>query len=236
MKIKSDNLAKKLILISKAFGKKASENATIKLETTTIGLQAYIITDNGSITFIHKDVEIIDDGVITLEFQDIIDLISTRDTIEIKKEHDNILVNNFTLFESEMIIDEQQIIGDNTEIKNTEAVDWLNNLKTNNKLLKKSIFKESEYVLVNVLPNKINNLYISPYELQTFSTEIIDNNVKMSFILNKAQVKILTTLLNKEKIAIIKSDKLKIQNEDFIIVFDQPNINIKMFFPTYKTR
>lgn len=236
MKIKSDNLAKKLILISKSLGKKSSETATIKLETTTIGLQAYIITDNGSIAFIHKEVEIIDDGIVTLEFQDIIDLISTRDTIEIKKEKENVLVNNFTLFESEMIIDEQQIIGDNTEIKNTEAGNWLNSLKTNNKLLKKSIFTESEYVLVNILPNKIDNIYISPYELKTFSTEIVDNNVQISFILNKAQIKILTTLLNKEKIAIIKSDKLKIQNEDFIIVFDQPNINIKMFFPTYKTR
>lgn len=226
--------------VNKILGITKGKLSTIYLKTNLQGLSAQIIDEDETfiIDFNISDAEVISDGTFALPWLDFVDAMSIADSeLSIVESSDNYEVCGFPFpknieYKFFTYLSKKSFSLYKKDFKKIDIV-----LKKIKKELKKSIFTESNYILINFKEVACDIRHINNFDL--FKEEIsFDSNIpNQEFIyLDKNKVKLLENLIfNKEKSELSFLEKnnygIKFSVDDVDIISINPKLNLNMYYP-----
>ena len=190
----SDELLKKLLKIEKVLGKAQVKKSKLTLDLNT-NHTSVIITGQGlSLSFIIEAV-FTRSEILSYELSDIMGILEL-DKSRFKLNLDEKTLNDFPIFTTDSVSNEVGVVEKTVEVEDLKPFQNKDVLPSINKLLKKSLLHESEYLQWRIETDKIQLTQVFPTDWGVRFEQLGEYGANFCVYTNKIESKLIVQLLS----------------------------------------
>lgn len=229
LQFKSKELYKYLMFLDKKLTVSLKKTAEITIISTNNGLDCLFSSETFAVLHTIPTIAI-EDGQITLDFDDLVSATSGADEVELKEVDGNLaMVNKFPIFKLMYKSGTINKVGENVvKLTKKDTNKFIKELSSYRSQLKKSIFDESSWIYVLFSDGYIQFRTINPLEYKKSSVEIDGFQPRLEMFFDKSMIKIMDVFFKGNELKI--SDEI-LENSQYRVLFNHIQLNKMLYFP-----